>query len=253
MRILSCLFAIVLPLAAQDTVTFDKSGNGLLKGVYNFRQVAWQVGTDDTGNLTKAVAYYGTITFDGNGTYNMNASAWDSQTPGVQPYTLTGSYTISASGLGALSSTLFPKTGFGVFGLVSKGVFIGSSTEDGINDLFIAAPAAATPPGNADFKGNYWVSEMNVPSLTVSQARDAFFQLSPDGQGGLGSVSLTGYIGNGATATSQSLPGSRYAFTNGTAALTFGGTTNAQSLINANQTLYMSPDGNIRFGRSNQA
>src|SRR5262245_1127471 len=40
------LFA--LPVAAQDSLAFDKSGNGLLKGVYNFRQVVWQVGNFDT-------------------------------------------------------------------------------------------------------------------------------------------------------------------------------------------------------------
>jgi len=241
--------AIALPLIAADSVPFDKSGNGLLKGAYNFRHVAWQVGTDMTGNLGKAVSIYGAITFDGNGNYSINGSAWDSRTPSIQPFTATGTYLISASGFGRLSSDLF-SNGVGIDGLVSQGVFVGSSTEDGGGDIFIAAPASATL-ANTNFKDTYWVAEMNFPALDATQARDALFQLTPDGAGNLGSVSLTGYTGNGAKQT-QSLPGSRYAFTNGTAALTFGGTASGASLINANQTMYMSPDGNLIFGGSNQ-
>src|SRR5258707_1091972 len=243
LSLLSLLSVLLAGAAfAQDSVPFDSSGNGLLKGVYNFRQVV--------GSLNRAVSLYGTITFDGNGNYSIQGTAYDSKVSNTQPYTATGTYVISASGLGKLSSTILTNA-VGIFGLVAQGVFIGSSTEDGVNDIFIAAPAAASPPTTADFKGSYWVSEMSFPTLDLSIARDAFFQLSSDGQGNLGSVSVTGYIGNG-NKLSQSLPGSRYAFTNGTAALTFGGTVTAQSLIASNQTMYMSPDANIIFGGSNQ-
>src|SRR5438067_908361 len=122
----AALLTLTLPMLADDAVVFDKSGNGLLKGVYNFRHVAWQVGTDDTGNLGKAVALYGTITFDGNGNYSLNASAWDSRNSTVQRAVATGTYIISASGLGRISSTLFVD-GVGIDGLVSQGIFIGSS------------------------------------------------------------------------------------------------------------------------------
>jgi uncharacterized protein (TIGR03437 family) len=254
---LALLLAFTLPLIADDSVTFDKSGNGLLKGVYNFRHVAWQVGTDNTGNLGKAVALYGTITFDGNGNYNVNASVWDSRNASVQTLTAPGTYIISASGLGQLSSTLFAD-GVGIYGLVSQGIFIGSSTDEDVknsanrvNDIFIAAPAAISPPAIADFKGSYWVSSMSFPALTTSQARDAFFQLTPDGQGGLGNVSLTGYIGNGPK-MSQVMLGSVYSFTSGIAQLSFANTTTGQSLISAKQTMYMSPDGNLIFGGSDQ-
>src|ERR1700694_2101730 len=95
-RLLMFALLFALPLAAQDSVPFDKSGNKLLNGIYNFRQVVWQVGTDNTGNLGKAAAYYGTVTFDGNGNYNLNASAWDSRNSSVQPYVTTGTYIISS-------------------------------------------------------------------------------------------------------------------------------------------------------------
>src|SRR5437879_10029018 len=97
-RFLMSALLFTLPVAAQDSVAFDKSGNGLLKGVYNFRQVVWQVGNLDTGDLGRAVALYGTITFDGNGNYNLHAKVWDSKASDIQTSTATGTYIISASG-----------------------------------------------------------------------------------------------------------------------------------------------------------
>ena len=58
---------------------------------------------------------------------------------GPESGTLTGTYSISASGYGFISNPL--SSGDYVYGLVSQqGIFVGSSTESGFNDLFIAAP-----------------------------------------------------------------------------------------------------------------
>lgn len=231
---------------SQDTIPWDNSGNSQLNGVYNFRQTVWIVG-DNAGNLSRTVALYGTITFDGNGNYSLNATVSDSTATGLQSHSLSGSYSISASGLGYMNNPALDKGT--VFGMVSQGVFIGSSTEDGINDIFVAAPAGATPPTTSSFRGSYWVAEFNFPTSTA-QARDALFRINPDGQGSLGTINATGYIGNSGTRISQTVNGALYSFQNGVATLSYGGDLNNQTVIAGNRNLYVSPDGNLIFGGS---
>jgi uncharacterized protein (TIGR03437 family) len=261
MRFRSVRFRLLIPLSlalgaaallrAADSVPFDNSGNSFLKGDYNFRQLVGIPGSDNTGDLSSAYAIYGTITFDGNGNYTTNGSIWKSSggQTSLQAFNTTGTYSISASGLGYLSSTL-GSSAAGIFGLVSQGIFIGSSTEDNAYDLFIAMPARSGL-GNGDFTGSYWAAEMNFPSSKLSQAREGFFQLNPDGGGNLGTVSVSGYIGNGNKIT-QSLASSRYSLSGGGGTLTFGSPSSGQPLINTSQTLYISPDGNLIFGGSSQ-
>jgi uncharacterized protein (TIGR03437 family) len=225
--------------------TFDTSGDGLLKGAFNFREVTYQVG-DSLGNLSDEVAVYGVISFDGQGKYTINGTRRDpsiSSTP--QSFSVNnGTYQVAASGLAVLSSPIVANVS--IFGLVSNGIFIGSSTESGFNDLFVAAPQTA----NAKFSGSYWVAGMDFPSSDPTTAYDALFQLNPDGKGSLGTVHATGYIGNGGnTSVTQSIPGATYSFSNGVGALNFGAAT-AQTLITGSQILYVSPDGNFIFGGS---
>src|SRR5689334_15369769 len=136
MRIARLLFftaAILSPAAAQS---WDNSGNGMLSGTYYFREVFYIVG-DNAGDLSRALALYNTVTFDGNGKYTMNAVLADSNLGSLQSGTLTGTYSISASGEGFLSNPL--SAGDFIFGVVSQsGIFVGSSTESSFNDLFIA-------------------------------------------------------------------------------------------------------------------
>ncbi len=69
---------------------------------------------------------------------------------------LSGTYSISASGYGFLSNPLSPTDS--VYGLVSQqggqNIFVGSSTESGLNDMFVAAPYSSSAT-NATFKGSY--------------------------------------------------------------------------------------------------
>jgi hypothetical protein len=118
-----------------------------------------------TGSLSEADALYGTIAFNGNGTYSFtNCLLYDSgyglNTCAAFGVPTSGTYSIAASGYGFLSS---PIPGGAVYGLVSQqGIFIGSSTESGFNDLFIAAPLASPAPTAATFKGSYWLADMDV-------------------------------------------------------------------------------------------
>src|ERR1051325_1736395 len=159
--------AVLLPtvfawhLAAQ-TPTWDTSGNGLLKGTYYFREVIYLVG-DSAGDLSRAIALYGNATFSGNGTYTMTATVMDSQTGFPRSGSLSGTYSISASGYGFLSNPL--SSGDLIYGLVAQqGIFVGSSTEGGFNDIFIAAPVSSPVATNATFKGSYWVADTDLSS-----------------------------------------------------------------------------------------
>lgn len=234
---------------AQTTPTWDISGNSLLNGNYNFRQVVYLT-TDQDGTIGQELALYGTISFDGNGNYTINGTQIDSLTNNGAPQTLsvTGTYGISASGLGSMDNP--SSNGDSIYGLVSNGIFIGSSTESAFNDLFIAAPTSSAT--NTTFAGSYWVTDMDVPSSDFTQIRDAWYQLNPDGAGNLGTVSVNGYIaGNGSSTVTQSLSSVSYSFSGGVGTIAYpSGTLTNSNLIQGNKTLYISPNENFVFGGS---
>src|SRR5258708_17678496 len=134
------LFGLLLasngPARAQSTVAWDSSGNNLLQGVYNYRQVLWLIG-DNSGNLGRAVSFSGTITFDGSGAYTLSASVMDSNANQVQSLNKTGTHSVAASGQGFLSSPLNQTPT--VFRIVSHRTFVDSSSEAPIHDLLSAA------------------------------------------------------------------------------------------------------------------
>ncbi|HYL75549.1 MAG TPA: IPT/TIG domain-containing protein [Bryobacteraceae bacterium] len=236
--------AMASPIAAQ---TWDTSGNQLLVGTFYFRQVLWLVGFND-GSLGAAIALYGTIGFDGQGNYSMSFQDVDSRAAFVQTFNATGTYSISASGYGFISSPF--SDGGSVYGLVSNGVFIGSSTEAGFNDLFIAAQLPSSLPTNSFFRGSYSMVGVDFPDLTPATTLDYQFQVNPDGNGNIGNVSATGYVSAaGSTVVTQNIGGVRYSFSGGSASVNFGSSSTAR-LIVGNKSLYFSPDGNFVFGGS---
>jgi len=233
------LLFLIAGLVSQATAqTLDNSGNGMLKGTYYFRQVVY------TSN--DAASVYGNISFDGNGNYSISGSICDFNngcTSTAAAFTHTGTYVIGASGMGYITSPVV--SGDLVYGLVSKGIFIGSSTEDTQNnDFFVAAPVGSTPATNSTFQGTYWISYTD-PNVPV----DALFQANADGQGNLGTINASGFYeaaAGSASSLSQTLTGVHYAFSNGAASVTFGG--NGQTLLPTGALLYISPDGNFVFG-----
>lgn len=243
----------ISPLSAQS---WDNSGDSQLHGTYYFRQVLWVVG-DNSGDLGDAVTLFGNITFDGNGNYTVSASGLEYQSGSLSPqsFTSTGTYSIAASGLGFINSLV---SNDAVYGMVSHGTFIGTTSENGqYNDIFIATPVGSPLATNSTFQGTYTIAGIDFPFATNGSgasplsARDYMFQVTPDGQGNLGSISATGYIGqNGTTSASQTISGGRYAFSNGGAQLTFGGTLTNLNLLAGGKIMYISPDGNFVFGGS---
>jgi uncharacterized protein (TIGR03437 family) len=252
-RLLALLWAATGWQAAAQT--WDTSGNNMLNGQYYFREVLYLVGYD-TGALSRAIALYGTIIFNGSGTYSINCTMYDSEygllTCAQAALPTTGTYSIAASGYGFLSSPI--SSGDYIYGLASQqGIFVGSSTESGFNDLFIAAPVASPAPTAATFKGSYWLADMDLSGGSPPYTIGSMFQVNADGAGNLGNVSLTGYIGEfGSTVATQTASAVKYSFSNGAAVVAFPSPSNA-TLIAGTKYLYFSPDGNFVFGGSPQS
>ena len=130
--------------------------------------------------------------------------------------------------------------------LVSNHVLIGSETESGNNDLFIAAPATSSL-SNSSFSGSYTISAF-FPGFSAAGAADATYQLNPNGSGTLGNVSVAGYTGGNSTIT-QNSSGVKYTFSNGANVITWPTNTTAP-FYSGQEFMYLSPDSNFVFGGS---
>jgi uncharacterized protein (TIGR03437 family) len=229
--------AVAIPASAQ---VWDFTGNNLLNGTYVFREAIYPA--DSSGSLTGAVVIYGNIVFNGNGGYTINGNGFTSS-GSSGTYNTTGTYSISASGFGFMKH---PYASSGVLhGLVSNGVFVGSSTENGFNDLMIAVPASSAT--NATFTGNYTLDYINFPGSTHVSTYDSIAQFTANGSGNIGTVSTKTYQGgNLTTPVSLNENNVSYSFTNGVGTLRFPTTTNLP--LQGNKILYISPDGKFIFG-----
>jgi uncharacterized protein (TIGR03437 family) len=243
---------LALGLAAQAQ-TWDTSGNGMLNGTYYFRQVIYVLNGDPYGDLGEAVSLYGNITFNGNGTYTLTSGQWLAYDSSNGPLSgnLTGTYSISASGYGFISSPYV--TGDSIYGLVSQqGIFVGSSTDNsyGYNDFFVAAPLASPLPTAASFSGTYVFSDLDLVGVYSGQPSgmlSMMFTLTPNGACGLGNTIVTGYVGTTTTPYTQTSSLPTCLFSNGAAVVTFP--SNGQ-LTAGQKYLYFSKDGNFVFGGS---
>jgi uncharacterized protein (TIGR03437 family) len=217
----------------------------MLNGSYYFRQVVYIL-NGNTGNLTDAGCFYGTVTFNGSGTYTMsNTQLVDLGAQSVSAPNPSGTYSVAASGQTVMTNPLFPKDN--IIGLVNQqGIFVGAATENtGLyNDLFIAAPLVPPLPTASTFRGSY-----SMAYLDLSQGLGALATMNPDGSGKMGTVSVGGYVeGQGSTKISQTLTGATYIVTNGAAVVTFPTNNNAFFSGPTPYYLYFSPDGNFVFG-----
>ncbi len=235
------------------TPAWDNSGNGQLNGIYYFRLVLLET-ADTSGNIDRALALYGNVTFNSSaGTYALSGYTLSDSSGGF-PVPSTGTYAVSASGYGLMSNPLV--SGGTISFLVSNHIAVGSDTESGFNDVFVAAPATASF-SNSNFQGSYTMAGY-LPVLPAAGslggspagAGDLTFQLNPDGAGHLNTVSLTGSSGGGQALT-QSSGAVTYAFSNGGIAVKFPNSNTANffaSNISGSLFLYLSPDTNFVFG-----
>jgi uncharacterized protein (TIGR03437 family) len=247
--------AAAWPAAAQS---WDTSGNGSLNGTYCFRQVMWLGGYNSANDLQEAVAVYGNIAFDGNGTYTLAAKAAAAAENTVTSITGSGTYTVAASGYGYMSTPLqFVDSRFDgdeINLLVSPSkVVVGSTTDNnsGYNDLFLAAPAPTSTPS---LQGTFSVIGVGIPALTLDLIHTRAYSFTMTGTtSSVSTTALTGTLGLNATAMTQpAFSGVKYSVSAGAAAVTFGNeltTTDLDShLMSGTKYFYFSPDGNFFFG-----
>jgi uncharacterized protein (TIGR03437 family) len=251
MKLLRALLMISMAtgLFAQ-TANWDTSGNGMLNGQYYFRHVLYVLSNAGDGSLSDALSVYGTVTFNGTGTYSMNATVLDAANGSINSGTLSGTYSIAASGQGFLSNPL--STGDLIYGMVNaQHIFVGSSTENVsfYNDMFIAAPLSNPLPSTSTFKGSYSFSYMDLSDGNPGDTIGALVSMNPDGAGNLGTVGVAGYAGqSGSSKVVQSLSNVKYIFSGGAAVVTFPNSNTA--VLTGQYYLYFSPDGNFVFGGS---
>jgi uncharacterized protein (TIGR03437 family) len=236
------LVAVLARFASAQA--FDNTGNKLLNGPYYFREVIYTSNVD--------VALYGQITFDGNGNYSVTASTFDDSSLTAQAYSATGTYAVSASGYGYLQSNqILSSLGSSnpvTHGLVSNGIFVGSSTESGLSDLFIAAPIASQSTGTLN--GSYTLCYMNPLDYSQSGGLppfDALLTMSANGAGGIGTIGVTAYSSS-STPSTQNISGVNYIAPSNAFKLVFP--TNNSNFIQGDEYLYSSPDGSFVFGGS---
>lgn len=235
-----------------QALAWDSSGDSMLSGNYYFREVIY----DSSGG--DAYTLYGSISFTGTGSYTMNLTEIDVGQGEGQTGTVSGTYAIGAGGFGFLTNPL--SSGVQIRGMVSNGVFIGSSTEGGFNDLFIAGQIPASAPTASAFSGTYSMAYLNYSSQVDGAPYDAQFTMNANGSGTVSLANLTGYYvtsntttGAG-TAVSASQNGSsvKYTVSNGAVVLNFPNFSQGTSteLLSGQNYLYFSPDGNFVFGGS---
>ncbi len=243
--------AALIPFAYGQA--WDSTGNNLLQGTYNFREVRWV--TPDGTNLTSAESRFGTITFNGAGNYSISGS-----TNTGSAYTVTNaSYSMSAGGLGFLNPPTGGSAQDRIIGLVSNGIFIGSSTEGSVNNLFIAARQSATPVTSATFqRGNYAIDYVNPSGLNLDQIRTSTFSIQPNDRGTLGGnlydeinircmynpYDLESHYDDGCIG--DYVPAS-FSFSDGVGTFTFGG---SGHWISGDKQFYVAEGGQFIFGGS---
>ncbi|MGH9664233.1 MAG: hypothetical protein ACRD9L_07405, partial [Bryobacteraceae bacterium] len=239
MRLTATLLALAaasfFPAAAQ---VWDTSGNLKLSGKYYFREVIF--------TSTDSIALYGGMSFGGDGTYTINAAGLDcnQSCSGPSPFTVSGTYSISSSGYGFLSHPISQQDS--IYGLVgANGVFIGSSTESGANDLFIAAPIGSQAVSTLN--GSYSLAYLTTYSDLTQTPVDAMLQMSSNGAGTIGTVNLSAYI-DSPTPTTQSISGVKYIVSNNAFVVTFPNSNS--NLLTGQEYLYSTPDGSFVFGGS---
>jgi len=246
-------------LGAHDALprqAFDTSGNGTLNGPYFVRQIL--VLTDfNTSAITRAASLIGIMTFDGQGNYSFTGQLLDTNVGSSSAaYSVNGQYGVQSNGLlqleNPIDTTDLPE--FGAVGGIGPNAIVASATEGLYDDIFVAIPAASGA-GNSSVQGSYQVGFIDFLQGNASNVRDGYFTMTSTGSGSLGNVTVHGAMANQSSSNiTQSLSGVTYSISgsNGSGTITFPSASNTlTALLSGQKTLYVSQDGNILLGGSN--
>jgi len=247
----------VFSLAVAVGQTQDTSGNGMLKGSFRFRHIAVQA-VDQNLDPADITASYGTITFDGAGHYTIAGTSLDSGGGAPQALSVNATYAIGSNGSGYVTNPLYPNDPDAfIYGAVAQGVYTGSSTEsqgdqNTLNDIFVAIPVGS-PPTNAALTSPYQTGLLDFTGGGSAAIKNALFELTPNGKGGFGVITLNGQAADqSANTLTQSITGATYNFnSDGSATLTIplpSGVSATNALFTGARTMFESADGNFILG-----
>ncbi len=247
-RYLSTAALLILIAGAASAQTFDASANGTLKGDYFIREVLI-AGQNTNGTITSASSATGIATFDGKGNYTFNGQSTSSASLGtVKTQTFTGTYQASPNGIFYLQSFITLNYCYGGVSAIGPNAFIASDTEGTNVDILVGIPAGSGA-SNATLQGIYTGGFIDYPNADVTMVRQATFNATADGKGGLGAVSVNGTAFNlGGSSTTQSVSNVTYTLAGtGSGSVNFG-TASTSQLISGTKNLYVSADGGIVLG-----
>jgi uncharacterized protein (TIGR03437 family) len=240
----SAILMAALPASAQV------ASNASLKGSYWVRYLGIIGYPTD-----QAVSFAGSMTFDGNGNFTVTGVGYYFNGANTAlTFSASGVYAVYSGGTFAINNP-FTQNADNLFGGVGvNGIAVGSSTDSGdvgpqYEDLFVAIPQSSSA-ATSTFSGTYRVAGLEFAGGSLSGMRNPFFNITADGNGNLGNVTLTGtsMALNNVPAT-QTSPGATYTVTaTGSGTMTFpapSGVTTANQLISGAKNLYVSPDGSF--------
>lgn len=230
------------------------SGAGSLTGKYFFRQVLFV--TDLSGNVLQTLSAFGTLTFDGIGSFTVAGQELVDKNP---PVALTSggnySYSVKPGGFVTMIDPLRPDVKLNA--RVGPGALVGSSTESGgaIFDVLLAVPAPSFTTQASVINRPYSVSTLEFPGGGVGLTRNSFFQVTANGAGSFGDTTVAGQAVNlGNKLLSQAVAGINYSLSaDGSATVTFPAATGADPnslLVSGTKTVYFSPDASFFIGGS---
>lgn len=217
---------------------------GLLSGTYVFREFDMSICPMTAYAPTYAIS--GTIVFNGGtGSYTLAGTKTTGTLTTIQtaPFSTSNSWSY---GDGMISIT-DPLSGDTIEGAVSQGVIVASAPNPVFpgSDLSVLIAIPMGSLNNESFTSVYQAAVLDFSG----EIKNAFLNLSPDGKGGLGTITLNGQETNASRFESanvtQSVSGASYSF-NGDGSATL--TVPANPLFTGTKTVFASPDGNFILG-----
>ena len=244
LRLNNVLFLLAVLVGLQGTQGQTVSGGGLPSGTYVFREFIMSISP-----LASAPTYAvsGTIVFNsGSGSYTSTGTKTTSTLTTIQtvPFSASNSWSYR-EGFISIDDPLFGVEK--IAGVVSQGVIVASAPDPVVpgSDLnvFIAIPMGFL--NNATFTSDYQTAVLEFSG----EIKNAFFTISPNRKGGLGTITLNGRETNPpgfvAVKVTQSVNGASYSFNaDGSATLTVP----ANPFFTGTKTMFASPDGNFILG-----
>lgn len=246
--LLNCL-AILFTATQLQAQILD---NNFLNGRYGFRQVL--ISTTPAGQPIEGRSLIGILSFDGRGSFSFQGTR-NNGNNAPAPFSGSGSYSVSASGLVSMTNPLDLNTQLNA--RLGAGLLLGSTTDSAGNlfDLFAAAPLPSQPTSNATVTGAYAGVSIEFPNGLFNNIKNSFFRFTANGAGSLGLVNTSGQtVQNGRRVLQQQIGPSSYSLgADGAGLLIFPVTApfaaNTQLLLGDKQ-LYTASNGEFLIGGS---